>query len=263
MQSLYTAVTGVQAQDTRITAVANNLANANTTGFKSQRVNFSDLFYRQVKPVGVNALGTDARIPHGIQLGTGVRVESTARNFTDGALEQTGRPLDVAILDGPGFFAVELFDGQTGYTRSGAFEINAEGEIVDANGNRLQPLITIPATVKDIEVSADGTVSGLLPGQVQRTEFGQITTSTFVNKGGLQAIGDNLFLESIQSGPPNTGVPGDNGRGQLVGRALESSNVQLVREMVDMIQAQRAYEINSQVIQTSNEMMQTIGTIRR
>lgn len=262
MQSLYTAVTGVQAQDHRITAIANNLANANTTGFKRQRVNFADLFYRHVKPVGVNALGTN-QVPHGIQLGTGVRVVSTSRNFTEGSLEQTGRPFDLAVKDGDGWFQVQLYDGRTGYTRDGSFEVNADGEIVDANGNRVLPVTTIPQNAQDISVAPNGVVSGILPGATDRTDFGQMNLATFVNQAGLMAIGDNVFLETSQSGAPNAGVPGEANRGQLVQSALESSNVELVRDMVDMIQAQRSYEINSQVIQTSNEMMQTVSNLRR
>jgi flagellar basal-body rod protein FlgG len=262
MQSLYTAVTGVQAQDQRITAISNNLANANTTGYKSQRVNFADLFYRQVKPVGMSAQG-DNRVPNGIQLGTGVRTVSTARNFGDGALEKTERPFDIAIQNGHGFFQVRLRDNETGYTRDGSFTLNEDGLIVDSNGNILEPEITINPQATDISISPDGEVTGLLPEQTERAIFGEIELAAFVNPAGLMAIGDNLFLETEVSGEAVVGAPAEDGRGQLVQRALESSNVELVREMVDMIQTQRAYEINSQVIQTSNEMMQTIGQLRR
>lgn len=262
MQSMYTAVTGVQAQDTRITAISNNLANANTTAYKAQRVNFADLFYKHVKPVGITSLG-NGKVPNGIQLGTGVRVESTTRNFLDGALEQTGRPFDIAIQNGHGFFQVRLQDNTIGYTRDGSFTLNEDGQMVDAHGNFLDPEITIDPQARDLSISPAGEVSGLLPGQNQRTPFGNINLAAFVNPAGLIAVGDNIFLQSAVSGDPIVGEPGVDGRGQLVHEALESSNVELVREMVDMIQTQRAYEINSQVIQTSNEMMQTIGQLRR
>lgn len=263
MQSLYTAVTGVMAQDTRITAISNNLANANTTAFKAQRVNFADLFYRQIKPVGVNALGTN-QVPNGIQLGTGTRVVSTTRNFVDGALEETGRTFDIAILNGTGFFQIQLDDGSTAYKRDGSFTLNSEGEVVDANGNRLLPNITIPATARDINISPSGQVSGLLNStDTERTNFGDIELATFVNPAGLRTVGDNLYLETDQSGTPVIGAPAEQNRGQLVQKSLESSNVELVREMVDMITTQRAYEVNSQVIRTSDEMMQTIGQIKR
>jgi len=262
MQSLYTAVTGVQAQDTRITAISNNLANANTTGYKAQRVNFSDLYYRHTKPVGVSSIGTN-KVPNGIQLGTGVRVESTTRNFMDGAYEETGNALDIAIQNGQGFFQVLLRDNTIGYTRDGSFSLNEEGQIVDANGNFLNPEITLDPQARDISISLEGLVSGLLPGETEHTVFGEIELAAFVNPAGLKAIGNNLFTETDVSGDPVLGIPGEDGRGELRQRGLESSNVELVREMVDMIQTQRAYEINSQVIQTSNEMMQTIGQLRR
>jgi flagellar basal-body rod protein FlgG len=261
MQAMYTAKTGVEAQQYRIDAISHNLANANTTGYKRTRVEFADLFYRVLKPAGQTALGTN-QVPHGIQLGTGVRVQSTVRNFTEGALEETGRPLDLAVLQGKGFFKVQLFDGTFGYTRAGAFELNADGEIVDGNGNRLEPAITIPQNGTDINVSASGVVSVQLPGQTTRTDVGQLEISTFVNDGGLLAKGDNVFVETIQSGAPSDGVPGEDSRGMIAQKYLESSNVQLVEEMVAMITGQRAYEINSNVISTSDQMMQTIGRLK-
>lgn len=254
--ALWVSKTGLGAQDTALKTISNNLANVNTTGFKRDRAVFQDLLY-QIKrqPGGLNA--QDAALPSGLQLGTGVRVVATAKEFTEGNLQVTDQPLDLAI-DGRGFFQVLLPDGSVTYTRDGQFEVNADGLIVTAEGYPLEPAITVPQDATSITIGEDGTVSVTQAANGTPTQIGNIATVDFVNPAGLQAIGGNLFRETGASGAPIAGTPGLNGLGTLAQGALETSNVEIVEEMVNMITTQRAYEMNAKVVSTADQMLQYI-----
>lgn len=261
IRSLFTASTGMIAQQMNIDTIAHNLANVNTTGFKKSRVNFQDLLYETIKPAGTQtANGTT--IPEGIQIGHGVRPSSIAKLHTQGGAIQTGNPFDLAI-EGEGFFQISLPDGTTGYSRDGAFKVNAEGQVLTADGYLLADNIVIPDDAEVVNIGPDGTVSVIQPGNVT-TQVGNIELVRFPNPAGLDArLGRNLLLENDASGPPTPDTPGLEGLGTLTQGFLENSNVQVVEEILQMIIAQRAYEANSKVIQTADEMLQTANNVRR
>lgn len=261
IRSLFTASTGMIAQQMNIDTIAHNLANVNTTGFKKSRVNFQDLLYETIKPAGTQtANGTT--IPEGIQIGHGVRPSSIAKLHTQGGAIQTGNPFDLAI-EGDGFLQISLPDGTTGYTRDGALKVNAEGQVLTADGYLLADNIVIPDDAQVVSIGPDGTVSVIQPGNVTTT-VGNIELVNFPNPAGLDArLGRNLLLENEASGPPAPGTPGLDGLGTLTQGFLENSNVQVVEEILQMIIAQRAYEANSKVIQTADEMLQTANNVRR
>ena len=255
--ALYISKTGLSAQDRQLTSISNNLANASTVGFKRDRVNFEDLLYQiQRQPGGQSSQNT--QLPSGLQLGTGVRVVATQKQFTVGSLQVTEQPLDVAI-NNRGFLQIQLPTGETAYTRNGQLHLNADGEIVNANGFLLEPTITIPANTNNITISQDGTVSASILGVVQPQELGQITLTDFVNPAGLQSLGGNLFVATAASGDPQSGTAGENGLGSVIQGSLENSNVDIVEEMVNMITTQRAYEMNSKVVSTADQMLQFIS----
>jgi flagellar basal-body rod protein FlgG len=255
--ALWAAKTGLDAQNTRMTTISHNLANVNTTGFKKDRAVFEDLLYQNQRQVG-SSTSADTIAPTGLHLGTGVRIVSTEKNYTQGQLETTGNALDVAI-NGRGFFQVLMPDGSTAYTRDGSFKLSAEGELVTAQGFRYQPQISIPQGAQSITIARDGTVSAQLAGQSAPTQVGTVQLTDFVNPAGLEPRGDNLLLESAASGPAQTGNPGLNGLGLLEQGYLEGSNVNVVEELVNMIETQRAYEMNSKAISTTDEMLQYVS----
>ncbi|MET0985592.1 MAG: flagellar basal-body rod protein FlgG [Steroidobacteraceae bacterium] len=254
--ALWAAKTGLDAQQTRMTVTSNNLANVNTTGFKKGRAVFEDLLYQNIRQVGAST-SQDTQAPSGLSLGTGVRVVATEKTYTQGNLSQTGNSLDLAI-QGRGFFQILMPDGTLGYTRDGSFQVNAQGELVTSSGYALQPGITIPDGAQSVSIGSDGVVSVLVSGQSSPTQVGSIQLVDFMNPAGLQARGENLLVESAASGTAQTGTPGLNGLGSLAQGSLESSNVNVVEELVNMIETQRAYEMNSKAISTSDEMMQFI-----
>lgn len=254
--ALYVSKTGLAAQDTQLTTISNNLANASTVGFKRDRAVFEDLLYQIPRQPGAQT-SEETQLPSGMQLGTGVRVVGTQKEFTSGSLQITDQSLDVAI-DGRGFFQILQPDGTIAYTRNGQFHLNGEGDIVTANGLFLQPNITVPDNALSVTIGTDGTVSAFVPGQPDPQVLGNIQTVDFVNPAGLKAIGGNLFYETPASGDPVTGEPGVDGLGQLKQGMLENSNVDIVEEMVNMITTQRAYEMNSKVVSTADQMLQYI-----
>ena len=255
--ALWNSKTGLDAQQTRMTVISNNLANANTTGFKRDRAVFEDLIYQNIRQPGAQS-SQDTQLPTGLQLGTGVRVVATEKLFTQGNVSQTDAPLDVAI-QGRGFFEIQLPDGTTGYTRDGSFTLDSQGQIVNSSGYTLQPAITIPPNVVSITIGVDGTVSTLTSGDSAPTQVGNIQLVDFVNETGLQPRGENLFLETASSGSPTPGTPGQNGLGTIIQGALETSNVNVVEELVNMIETQRTYEVNSRAIETADSMLQYVN----
>jgi flagellar basal-body rod protein FlgG len=255
--ALWAAKTGLDAQQTRMAVTSNNLANVSTSGFKKGRAVFEDLLYQNVNQVGAST-SQDTLAPSGLSLGTGVRVVATEKLFTQGNLVQTGNPLDMAI-QGRGFFQVLLPDGTLGYTRDGSFQVSAEGELVTSSGYKVQPGITIPDGAQSVSVGSDGTVSVSIAGQAAPTQVGSLQLVDFVNPAGLQARGENLLLESASSGPAQAGTPGLDGLGSLAQGSLESSNVNVVEELVNMIETQRAYEMNSKAIQTTDQMLEYVN----
>jgi flagellar basal-body rod protein FlgG len=252
--ALWAAKTGLDAQQTQMTVTANNLANVATNGFKRSRAVFDDLLYQNASQVGA-ATSQTTLSPTGLQLGTGVRVVSTERNYTQGSLDNTGNSLDMAI-QGRGFFQVLQPDGTMAYTRDGSFQLNAQGQLVNSTGYPLQPAITIPTGAQSVTIGADGVVSVLVPGNSSPTTVGTIQLADFINPAGLQTVGGNLAVESAASGSPTTGNPGLNGLGTVVQGSVEASNVNVVEEMVNMIETQRAYEMNSKAVQTTDQMLQ-------
>ncbi|HEY4555342.1 MAG TPA: flagellar basal-body rod protein FlgG [Lysobacter sp.] len=252
-QALWIAKTGLDAQQTRMAVTANNLANTNTAGFKRDRASFEDLLYQTVRQPG-GATSEQTQLPTGLQVGTGVRVAATAKNFAQGNLAQTGNALDVAI-NGRGFFEVLMPDGTTAYTRDGSFQINAQGELVTNAGYPVQPGLQIPEGAQSVTIGADGTVSVQVSGQVEAVQVGALTLADFVNPSGLQARGENLYTETGASGPAQSGAPGQGGAGLLIQGSLESSNVNVVEELVSMIETQRAYETNAKAISTTDQML--------
>lgn len=254
--ALYVSKTGLSAQDAQLNTVANNLANASTVGFKRDRAVFEDLLYQVQRQPGAQNT-EDTQLPSGLQLGTGVRVVGTQKEFTGGSLQVTDQPLDVAI-EGRGFLQVLQPDGSMAYTRNGQLHLNSEGELVNADGLRLEPNIAIPEGTQSITIGTDGTVSASLAGVAQPQVLGQIELVDFVNPAGLQSAGGNLYLETGASGNPIAGVAGQNGLGTVMQGMLENSNVDIVEEMVNMITTQRAYEMNSKVVSTADQMLQYI-----
>ncbi|MGX5651987.1 flagellar basal-body rod protein FlgG [Hydrogenophaga sp. YM1] len=259
INSLMIAKTGMTAQQTQLDVISNNLANVSTNGFKRSRAVFEDLMYQNLRQVGANA-AEQAELPTGLQIGLGVRTVATSRNFTQGSLQQSGNALDVAV-NGAGFFQVEMPDGTTAYTRDGSFQRDAQGRMVTSSGFPLTAGITLPAETESVTVSSDGIVTVKLPGQTQPQQVGQIELANFVNPAGLEPMGQNLFRESVASGAPVNGAPGTTGMGVLMQGYTEQSNVNVVQELVDMIQTQRAYEMNSKSIQTSDQMLQKLAQL--
>jgi flagellar basal-body rod protein FlgG len=255
--AMHVAKTGLDAQQTRMQVIANNLANVNTTGFKRDRASFETLLYQTVRPAGAPT-SEATQATSSFSIGTGVRVLSTEKTFTQGALMNTGNALDMAI-DGQGFFQVLLPDGRIGYSRDGSFAVNAEGTLTTDSGYVLQPEMAIPQGALQIVVSGDGIVSVQMPGEVEMQEVGQITLASFVNPRGLDPIGENFLVETQASGPAVVAPPQTDGMGRLVQGSLEQSNVNVVQELVDMIETQRAYEVNSKSISASDEMMRFLS----
>lgn len=255
--ALWVAKTGLEAQQTRMSVVSNNLANVNTTGFKQGRAVFEDLLYQNVRQAG-GQTSQDTELPSGVNLGTGVRIVATEKLFTQGGMLQTENSLDVAI-NGRGFFQVLMPDGNLAYTRDGTFQRNSQGELVTANGYLIQPGITIPEGAQSVTIGNDGTVSVMLEGQAAASQIGTLETVDFINPVGLQPVGENLYQETASSGTAQAGTPGLNGFGSLVQGSLEGSNVNVVAELVNMIETQRAYEMNSKAISTSDQMMQYLN----
>jgi flagellar basal-body rod protein FlgG len=261
IRALYTAASGMNAQQANMDNVAHNLANVNTAGFKKSRVEFEDLVYQQIKAPGTPT-SQEAEAPVGLDAGLGTRVVATARNFSAGNLRNTNAPLDLAI-EGQGFFQVTLPGGETGYTRAGALHLNGQGQLVTADGLQLEPAITIPANASSINVSKDGIVSVQVAGQADPQQVGTIELANFQNAPGLQARGGNVFVATIASGDATNGTPGSDGLGTLAQGFLEDSNVSVVEEMVNMILGQRAYEANSRVIRAADEMLQQVNQLSR
>ena len=259
MRSLSIAKTGLEAQQTQLDANTHNLANVATNGYKRSRAVFEDLLYQNMRQAGA-ASSQQTQLPTGLQLGTGVRAVATSRNFSQGALTQTGNNLDMA-LNGQGFFQVQMPDGTTSYTRDGSFQIDAQGQLVTSSGYAVVPAITIPANAQSITVGRDGVVSVTVPGSAATQQVGQLQLANFMNPAGLEPRGGNLFAETTASGTPQTGNPGANGLAVVNQGAVESSNVNVVEELVSMIQTQRAYEINSKAIQTSDQMLARLAQL--
>jgi len=256
-RSLWIAKTGLDAQQMRMAVISQNLANVNTTGFKRERAAFEDLLYQNVHQVGSQS--TEAtQLPTGVSFGTGVRVAATEKEHTQGNITNTQQPLDMAI-NGRGFFEIAMPDGTSAYTRDGSFAMDSNGQIVTSDGYVLQPGITIPQDALSVSISRDGIVSVLQPGNTSPTQVGTLQLTDFVNPTGLQAVGDNLFKESASSGTPQAGTPGQNGLGQILQGSLEASNVNVASELVNMIETQRAYEMNSKAISTTNQMLQYVS----
>ena len=261
IRALWTAASGMQAQQKNLDVVANNLANVNTTGFKKSRADFQDLMYQNLKTSG--APSTNAtQVPTGIQIGLGTRLAAVTKIFTTGDFTQTGNELDMAI-EGDGFYQIQLPDGGTGYSRSGAFKKDSTGRVVTSDGYPLLPAISIPSNATKVNIGNDGTVSVMQAGQNTPTQVGNIQLASFSNPSGLSAQGKNLFLPTDASGAATTGTPGQTGLGTIAQGFLEMSNVSVMEEMVNMIVGQRAYEINSKAVQASDEMLQTANNLRR
>jgi len=259
-RALYTAASGMSAQQTNLDNIANNLANANTTGFRQRQVNFTDLLYQNEIMPGAAAT-QQTTVSTGLQIGLGAKPGATEIVQTQGDFTSTGNPLDVAI-SGAGFFQIQLPDGQIGYTRDGSFSTNQQGQIVTANGNPLQPTITIPTNALSVTIGSDGTVSVTQPGQTAATQVGKIETAMFVNPGGLNAVGNNTYLQTEASGQPVVGTPGGaDGLGRIQQGMLEQSNVSVINQFVAMILAQRSYESNSRVVKAADEMLQQLNQL--
>ncbi len=261
IRSLWTSATGMQAQELNIDVISNNLANVNTSGFKKSRAEFQDLLYESLRPAGA-ASSQDTIIPTGIQLGHGTRPAAVQKIFTQGDFENTKNELDWAI-EGDGFFQIELPNGDTAYSRSGEFKLDADGRIVNPDGFPLVPELTIPADTVSISVGMDGTVSVIQAGDSTPTEIGSIQLARFINPAGLRSLGKNLLVPTEASGSEIVGTPGETGLGSIAQGFLEMSNVSVVDEMVNMITAQRAYETNSKAIQTSDDMLQIANNLKR
>ncbi|MBI5491372.1 MAG: flagellar basal-body rod protein FlgG [Deltaproteobacteria bacterium] len=261
IRALWTASTGMEAQQLNIDIIAHNLANVNTTGFKKSRADYQDLLYQEIKSAGASS-SPSTMVPTGIQVGQGVRTVSTEKVFNQGNFKQTDNPLDLAV-EGEGFFQVTRPDGTPSYTRTGEFKVDRDGRLVTSDGYVVEPQITIPSDALTVTISADGIVSVTQPGVTTPTQVGNIELARFVNPSGLQANGKNLYTPTAASGDATTGAPGAEGLGTLAQGFLEMSNVSVVEEMVNMIAAQRAYEINSKSIQTTDEMLQTANAMKR
>jgi len=256
-QTLWVAKTGLDAQQTRLSIISNNLANVSTNGFKKDSAVFEDLMYQNIRQSG-GQTSQDTQLPSGLSVGTGVRLVSTEKMHSQGNIVQTGNSLDMAV-NGRGFFQILRPDGSLGYTRDGSFQVNSQGQVVTSNGYLLQPAVTIPQGAQSISVSGDGTVEVTLAAATAPTQVGNIQLVDFINPAGLQATGENLFSETASSGNPQAGTPGLNGLGNLMSGSLETSNVNVVEELVNMIETQRAYEMNSKVISTTDGMLQYVS----
>lgn len=259
IRSLWIAKTGLDAQQTQMDVISNNLANVSTSGFKRSRAVFEDLMYQTLRQPGAQS-SQQTQLPSGLQIGTGVKPVATERVFTQGNLQLTGNAKDVAI-QGSGFFQVLMPDGSNAYTRDGSFQTDAQGQLVTSSGYPVQPAITIPADALSITIARDGTVSVLQPGSPAAVQVGSLQLATFVNPAGLLSMGENLYAETSASGTPGVNAPGSNGAGLLNQNYVETSNVNVVEELVNMIQTQRAYEINSKAIQTSDQMLQKLAQL--
>jgi flagellar basal-body rod protein FlgG len=259
INSLWIAKTGMEAQQMQLDTISNNLANVSTNGFKKSHAVFEDLMYQNLRQVGSNT-SEQSTLPTGLQVGLGVRTVATSRTFSQGNLQQSGNPLDVAV-QGNGFFQVTMPDGTTGYTRDGAFQLDNQGRLVNSSGLLVQSGATIPANATNLTISANGTVSVNIPGSVAPQVVGNITTASFINPAGLEPRGQNIFQESVASGQPTVGTPNSGGLGALMSGFLETSNVNVVQELVTMIQTQRAYEMNSKAVTTSDQMLQKLGQL--
>lgn len=257
ISALWISKTGLSAQDTNLRTISNNLSNVSTVGFKRDRAVFEDLLYQVQRQPGAQS-SENSQLPSGLQLGSGVRIAGTQKQFTEGSLQTTNQALHAAI-DGRGFFEVNLPDGTTAYTRNGEFHLSADGTIVNADGYTVQPGITVPDNAGTVTIGIDGTVTAQVNGESTPTQIGSITVSDFVNPAGLQAIGGNLFFETASSGAPQQGTPGAEGLGSVKQGMLENSNVDVVEEMVNMITTQRAYEMNSKVISSADQMLQFLS----
>ena len=259
INSLWIAKTGMTAQQTQLDVISHNLSNVSTTGFKRNNAVFEDLIYQNLRQVGAQT-SEENQLPTGLHLGLGVRTVATSRNFTQGSLQQSSNSLDVAI-NGNGFFEVHLPDGTLGYTRDGSFQLDAQGRMVTANGLPVANGITVPQGATSISISESGVVSATLAGNPQPQQLGQLAMSSFINAAGLQPVGQNMYKESAASGPPQQGQPGTNGLGVMRQGFLETSNVNVVEELVTMIQTQRAYEMNSKAISTSDQMLAKLSQL--
>lgn len=259
MRALWIAKTGLDAQQTQLDVISNNLANVSTNGFKRSRAVFEDLLYQTIRPAGTQATAQN-QVPAGLTLGTGARPVATVRTFSQGTLQQTSSSYDVAI-DGQGFFQVQMPDGTLGYTRDGSFQLDSQGQLVTSNGLVVDPGIVLPAGAKEFAIGQDGTVTATIAGQVQPVQLGQLQVATFINPVGLAPLGRNLFGETAASGVPTVNVAGENGAGLLNQGYAEASNVNVVEELVGMIQTQRAYEINSRAISTADQMLSRIAQL--
>lgn len=262
MRSMDIAATGMSGQQRMVEVIANNIANVNTTSYKRNRIEFADLLYQEKIAAGAKTSENDTVVPTGYRLGTGVRVVGTMPLTEQGTLNQTENPLDLAI-SGDGYFKIELPNGESAYTRAGAFKLSPEGEIVNSEGYIVQPGIVVPEEATNVSISKTGLVQYSIDDDSEIQEAGQLELSKFINPAGLKAVGDNLFLETAASGDPIDGIPTDNGFGSVMQRFLENSNVDIVTELTSLIDAQRAYDLNSKVIQTSDDMMGTVADLKR
>jgi flagellar basal-body rod protein FlgG len=256
IRSLWIAKTGLDAQQTQMDVISNNLANVSTSGFKRSRAVFEDLIYQTMREPGAQS-SQQTQLPSGLQIGTGVRPVATTRTHTQGNLQQTGNALDIAI-QGQGFFQVLMPDGTTGYTRDGSFHTDNQGQLVTSSGFPVQPALTIPANATSVTIGQDGTVTVTQPGTAAPAQVGTLQVANFINPAGLSSFGQNLYVETAASGTPSTNTPGTNGVGMLNQGYVETSNVNVAEELVNMIQTQRAYEINSKAITTSDQMLQKL-----
>ncbi len=260
IKSLNTAASGMQAQQTSMDVIANNIANVSTNGYKKARAEFEDLLYQTVREPG-SQTGLNAQSPTGVQVGLGVKTSGVQRDFEIGSAKITRNPLDLQI-EGSGFFPIQLSDGQVGYTRDGAFKKDSAGKIVDRNGHSLLPEITVPANALAVDIAGNGMVSITLAGNLQPQPIGQVELVQFVNPAGLKSVGKNIFMPTLASGTPNQGMPGTSGLGEIAQGQIEASNVNIADEMVNMIMTQRSYETNSKVMQAADQMLQAINAIR-
>jgi flagellar basal-body rod protein FlgG len=262
MRALYTAATGMMAQELNVQVISNNIANQRTTGYKRQRAQFQDLLYETFRRQGANTSDQGNQVPAGVYVGSGVKTASTPRTMTQGNITPTEKQYDLAIR-GEGFFKVRMPDGRTAYTRDGSFELDSQGQLVTADGYIVEPGITVPQNAGTISVNGQGTVQATIPGQSAPQDLGQIQTARFVNKVGLESIGDNLFVETAASGPAIDGTPGQEGYGSLQQGHLEESNVNAVTEISSLIAAQRAYEMNARIITAADQMMSATTSMFR
>jgi flagellar basal-body rod protein FlgG len=262
MRALHTAATGMMAQELNVEVISNNIANMRTSGFKRQRAEFQDLLYQQLRRVGAPSSEQGTMLPAGVEVGSGVRTAATPRVMSQGSVMLTEKEFDVAVR-GEGFFRVQMPDGRTAYTRDGSFNLDASGRLVTSEGYLVEPNITVPQNAQAFTISSNGQVTVVLPGQSQPTDLGTIEMARFVNKSGLESLGDNLFMDTAASGAPQTGNPGQEGFGTLLQNHLEQANVESVKEIADLIAAQRAYEMNARVISGADQMLQATSGMMR